>query len=266
MAQKTEILFAGFFDSTLIFAGKNRSEAHRIEHYQIEFITQDGGVTFIDGQRIPLCRNTVLCARPGAERYSFFPFRCYYIHLLASEETAVFLNTLPTSFQSEHVEGFARTVGEMTRLADSNAPDKKIREYGLLYTLLADMGAECRRQKEIEKAPSREAHRAIGRALAYIDAHYQSPCPLDTLAAVAGFSPVYFLRLFRRVTGKTPGEYLCHRRVGEAKRRLAAGKEPLSSIALASGFSSQSYFNDVFRRTEGMTPTEYRREKAAGYL
>lgn len=266
MAQKTEILFAGFFDSTLIFAGKSRSEKHKIEHYQLEFILEDGGTTFVEGEQIALRRGTVLCVRPGAERYSLFPFRCYYIHLLASEETADFLQTLPTSFQSEHTEGFARTVAEMARLADSTAPDKRMREYGLLYSLLADMGAECRRREEIKKAPSKEAHRAIGRALAYIDAHYQSPCRLDKLASVAGFSPVYFLRLFHRVTGKTPGEYLCWRRIGEAKRRLATGKESLSDIALASGFSSQSYFNDVFRRMEGMTPTAYRREKATGYL
>jgi len=40
---------------------------------------------------------------------------------------------------------------------------------------------------------------------------------------------------------------------------LAAGKRPLSDIALSCQFSSQASFNRAFRRATGMTPGEYRR-------
>jgi AraC family transcriptional regulator len=40
---------------------------------------------------------------------------------------------------------------------------------------------------------------------------------------------------------------------------LAAGKRPLSDIALSCQFSSQASFSRAFRRATGVTPGEYRR-------
>jgi hypothetical protein len=48
-------------------------------------------------------------------------------------------------------------------------------------------------------------------------------------------------------------------RIERARIYLADGKETLSEIAYATGFSSQAHFSSVFRRMIGITPTDYRR-------
>lgn len=68
----------------------------------------------------------------------------------------------------------------------------------------------------------------------------------------------YLCREFKKSTGKTIGEYINERKIGEAKRLLRTTDLSLVEIADTLGFSSQSYFHRVFKRLTGQTPMEYR--------
>jgi AraC family transcriptional regulator len=50
-------------------------------------------------------------------------------------------------------------------------------------------------------------------------------------------------------------------RLERAMVLLAAGKQPLSDIAVSCQFTSQPSFSRAFRRATGMTPGEYRRAR-----
>ncbi len=82
---------------------------------------------------------------------------------------------------------------------------------------------------------------------------------LKGLAEEAGVHPVYLGRVFRRVHGCTPGEYLRRLRVERAQRALGAADAELADVAFDSGFCDQSHLNRVFKRETGMTPGHYRR-------
>lgn len=60
-----------------------------------------------------------------------------------------------------------------------------------------------------------------------------------------------FARQFREELGVSPHRYVTHARVERAKSLLAKTKRPLTEIALACGFSSQSHLATVFRRRKG---------------
>jgi AraC family transcriptional regulator len=53
-------------------------------------------------------------------------------------------------------------------------------------------------------------------------------------------------------------QYVIQRRVEHAKVMLRTTDEPLSQIAAAVGFASQSHFTTVFKRLTGATPKAYR--------
>jgi AraC family transcriptional regulator len=74
---------------------------------------------------------------------------------------------------------------------------------------------------------------------------------------VAGLSPYHFARAFKRSTGFGPYRYVLRRRTERAKRLLAAGNVPLSSVARACGFGSQSHFSARFREMTGLTPRQF---------
>ncbi len=107
-------------------------------------------------------------------------------------------------------------------------------------------------------APSRRETRRIADVLAYIEAQTVEPVDLATLAALANLSKYHFLRVFRRMTGMTPHQYLLGARMRRAALRLADSSETVASIAFESGFGDLSTFNNQFRRIFGVSPTAYR--------
>jgi AraC family transcriptional regulator len=99
----------------------------------------------------------------------------------------------------------------------------------------------------------------LRRVQEYVEAHLEQDLTIEDLAAVAGLSPYHFARAFKRSTGFGPYRYVLRRRTERAKRLLAAGKIPLSGVAQACGFGSQSHFSARFREVTGLTPSQFGR-------
>jgi len=79
-----------------------------------------------------------------------------------------------------------------------------------------------------------------------------------SLASRLGLSPYHFQRQFKRITGRTPGEYLKELRLKRAKELLLTTSLEITEIAYAAGFNSLSSFYAVFRKMAGMAPGQYR--------
>jgi len=118
--------------------------------------------------------------------------------------------------------------------------------------------------EELEE--NRQAHaRATGQSadrirpmMQYINDHYREKMALSDIAAASFVSERECLRIFRSSLGRTPFEYLTDVRLEQARSLLAEGRESITDIALACGFSDSAYFARVFRKNTGMTPREYR--------
>jgi AraC family transcriptional regulator len=107
-------------------------------------------------------------------------------------------------------------------------------------------------------APSaRERQRAI-RGAAWIEAHASEAIDLAGAAAEAGLSPFHFLRVFRRVTGVTPHQYLLRLRMRRAARLLAGHEHPVTEVAYQAGFGDLSNFVRTFHRAAGLSPGAFR--------
>lgn len=99
----------------------------------------------------------------------------------------------------------------------------------------------------------------LRRVQEYVEAHLEQDLTIEDLAAVAGLSPYHFAHAFKRSTGSGPYRYVLRRRTERAKRLLGAGKNPLSDVAQACGFGSQSHFSARFREVTGLTPHQFGR-------
>ena len=103
-------------------------------------------------------------------------------------------------------------------------------------------------------------HDALGRALAYLGAHYEEPITLAQLASHAGVSPSHMGYLFRTSIGMPFKVLLGHIRIQKARELLA--EDPASNvteIALRVGYADLSHFERRFRRIVGQSPREFRR-------
>lgn len=103
-----------------------------------------------------------------------------------------------------------------------------------------------------------DRRRAVEAAL-WIDAHAGEDIDLAATASPSGLSPFHFLRLFSRVLGVTPHQYLVRARLRRAARLLADEEQPVTEVALEAGFADLSNFVRSFRRAAGVSPRAFRR-------
>jgi len=99
----------------------------------------------------------------------------------------------------------------------------------------------------------------FNKVLDYIQANLAAPLGLETLAAVACFSPYHFHRLFHAWTGETTHDFILRLRLERAARHLVYDRQrSITEIALDCGFASASSFARAFKSFHGIPASEWR--------
>ncbi|MER7929766.1 helix-turn-helix domain-containing protein [Streptomyces sp. NPDC096057] len=98
----------------------------------------------------------------------------------------------------------------------------------------------------------------VRHAVTTIRERFWEPLSLEELARDAMLSKYHFLRVFTRVTGVTPGRFLCAVRLQEAKALLLATQLTVADIGARVGYSSTGSFTRRFTELVGLSPTSYR--------
>jgi len=101
-----------------------------------------------------------------------------------------------------------------------------------------------------------EVSEEIGKACTYMESHFAELITLDDLSKLSNLNKYTLLRNFTKQRGVTPYQYLETIRIGEAKKLLKKGAEPLAA-AMQTGFSDQSHFTKFFKKLIGLTPKQY---------
>ena len=98
----------------------------------------------------------------------------------------------------------------------------------------------------------------IYESLLYLNEHFGENVTAEKCAASIYMSYGYFIKRFKRVTGKTVRAYLLDLRLAKAEKELLTTNKPILEIALSCGFSSHAYFSSLYKEAKGLTPTEAR--------
>jgi AraC-like DNA-binding protein len=106
-------------------------------------------------------------------------------------------------------------------------------------------------------ARSADRRRAVEAAV-WIDAHAHQPVCLEDAARQVGLSSFHFLRLFAKVLGVTPHQYLVRSRLRRAARLLAEDTRTVTEVAFDAGFADMSNFVRTFHRAAGVSPRRFR--------
>ncbi|MBR1821359.1 MAG: helix-turn-helix transcriptional regulator [Clostridia bacterium] len=109
-----------------------------------------------------------------------------------------------------------------------------------------------------EARPNEDAEKLKG-LVNYVKDRFREPISVADAAAVAGYSPSHFMRIFRQVTGRTFVEYLTDYRLSAAVYYLKETDDDIGTVAANCGFDNISYFIRRFHRKYGTSPGRYRR-------
>jgi AraC-like DNA-binding protein len=114
-------------------------------------------------------------------------------------------------------------------------------------------------QDDYDRAAAPCAPYYVRRAEQYIEAHLRDPVGIDDLVAVAGVSVRSLFGGFRRFRATTPMAYLKAARLDLARVDLACadpGRDSVTDIAIACGFTHMSKFARDFKARFGLSPSQ----------
>lgn len=100
--------------------------------------------------------------------------------------------------------------------------------------------------------------RHIAPAMALIHSNLQRAWTVGQLAGRVGLSRSRFTVRFGRVVGESPKAYMARVRMVRAADMLKTGSLPVTAIALAAGYESESSFNKAFKRFYRKPPGQFR--------
>lgn len=94
--------------------------------------------------------------------------------------------------------------------------------------------------------------------LAELGERLHAQTTLADLAEHAGFSPQHLNRVFRKVLGVTPLQYLTRMRLERAAAMLTEGDRTVTEVARIFGYDDAYYFSRLFKHHFGRSPAHYR--------
>src|SRR5437016_2891987 len=95
---------------------------------------------------------------------------------------------------------------------------------------------------------------AVERAIQFMHTHLHEVLTLEDLASVAYLSPSHFHRVFGRLIGIPPGEFLAALRFQAARRLLVTTPHSVTEICFEVGYTSIGSFTTHFTQRVGLSP------------
>lgn len=234
------------------------AESH--ESYSLAYVRKGAFGYRVGARHYDLVAGGMLVGEPGDE------YRCSHDHVCGDE-------CLSFVFAPQTIEQMGGTrlwrsrgmaplaelmvLGELAQAAARGDSDMALDEVGLMLArrFLRLSGAA---NDHGATALPQHRRRAVQTAL-WIEQNCQEPIDLDAAASQAELSPFHFLRLFSRVLGVTPHQYLMRVRLRRAACLLAERERPITDIAFEVGFGDLSNFVRAFRRAAGISPRQFRK-------
>lgn len=239
----------------------DRPFVERHDSFTIAYVRRGSFGCVTRGRSFELVAGSFLLGAPGHE------FQCSHEHHAHGDECLSFhfsaaqldaLGLVPRRWTSGALPPLAElgVLGGRAQAAALGADELGLDEVGTLlaarFLCLVGGGAP-----EPVRVSARDRRRAV-RAALWLETHAQEPLDLAGAARIAGVSAYHFLRLFARVTGVTPHQYLVRTRLRRAAQLLARDERAIADIAYEVGFNDLSNFVRTFHRAAGAAPRQFR--------
>lgn len=150
-------------------------------------------------------------------------------------------------------------VEKLWQIAKKNENDAVMNASVSLYSFLLELRKleETNSESHINSA-KHSPHENIRKIVNLLHEHYDEPLEIASLSSLAGFTPQHFTRIFRKMYGLTPYQYL--NKIRFEKAIFLLKEEPewhVHEIAERLGMET-NYFIRAFKKKYGVTPGVYR--------
>ncbi len=132
----------------------------------------------------------------------------------------------------------------------------------LLKALVMEYALAADQRTQVHRGDISWHHQKVVQVIAQQITEQPADAPsVEELAQQAGYSAAHFSRMFQKVTGMTPRDYIVRARLSRATHLLNESTLNVGQIADALGYSDVYFFSRQFRQRMGVTPTAYRKRQ-----
>jgi AraC-like DNA-binding protein len=230
----------------------------------LEYTVDGKHATLTSSQSVVLEPNTSVTAKGKHVELLFLTFSASLVLQHAASMRLIPPKSI-VSFTREHLAGDQKLDGLlaefMVELAGEK-PGKEIVMRALVEQALVHIlrnYSTPRRSEELELSRVGLVDRRIRRSVELMHTQLDQDLTLKSLAAASYLSPFHFARLFKKLTGVSPHNYLAAIRATRAQLLLAETDLSVTEIGARVGYLSGSHFTKAFRIATGTTPREFRK-------
>ncbi|MEO6819239.1 MAG: AraC family transcriptional regulator [Ginsengibacter sp.] len=108
----------------------------------------------------------------------------------------------------------------------------------------------------VKQYPKIYLYQRIVQAKLFIDKNYADKIDVENISGEAYFSKFHFTRLFKKIYGKTPYQYLTSVRIDNAIL-LFKKEKSISDVCFLVGFESLTSFTGLFKKYVGVSPSVF---------
>jgi len=236
------------------------AEEHR--GYSVSFVQSGSFGYHCRGESFELVAGSALVGAPGDEFVCTHEHHAGGDHCLSfqlSAESVESLGAGPATFRGRGLPPLPELVvlGQLARAAARGESDLGLDEIGLLFSARF-VRLVSGRTRRAAPSSARDRRRAL-EAANWLESRASQAVDLARVASEVGLSPFHFLRLFSRVLGVTPHQYLVRSRLSRAAQLLCEQECPITELALEVGFADLSNFIRTFQRAAGISPSGFRK-------
>ena len=260
-----QVASIGIYNSNIAVRNKTITEKRKTTMFEIDLPIEAGGIAFVDSEQSSITPNMVICVKPGQERHTKFPFKCYYIHMILEkgELYDILMNT-PTFILTSNIQEYLYIFKSLCNHREIGIELNNVILQSLILKLIYALGMDSKKTMYSRRFKNIEYDK-IEKSIEYITEHISEDLSLGVVSSFASYSPIHFHNCFKTATGKTLHEYIQDIRINKSIELLSTTSLSLAEIALQCGFSSQSYFSYVFKKKMKMTPRDYVRKEFERY-
>lgn len=233
-----------------------------VPDYNLIFIRRGGVKWIIEDVSHTLNRGNLVIVPPGVRHHGFSTTRrmvlgSIHVNVTLPGGQNVFDVLIPPPLRlvqpGTRLDGYLRdVVGEFDRTDDADAQltMPSWARLVVLELIRYDAAQGTLRQRPVDPL--------VAAVLEELNLRLAEPTSLDWLSHHSGFTPQHLNRVFRRLLGLTPLQYLHRMRMERAAALLADGRLTIRAIAQQVCIDDPYYFSRMFRQHFGQSPKQYR--------
>ena len=231
---------------------------------QLEYTVDEKHATLKTSQSVVLEPNTNSTAKGQQVELLFLTFSASLVMQHATTMQLIPPKSI-VSFTREPLQSdqkLDRLLAEFVSELAGEKPGKEIVMRALVEQALVHIlrnYSTPRLSEELELSRVGLVDRRIRRSVELMHTQLDQDLTLKALAAASYLSPFHFARLFKKLTGASPHNYLAGVRAARAQLLLAETDLSVTEIGARVGYLSGSHFTKAFRLATGTTPREFRK-------